>query len=392
MNTVLASLTDTLQSGTDVVQISVADSSGDTAARNVGVQVSAPAASSSPSPGAGVPAAVPAGSASYTWTGQGSDTLFSDPANWTPANGPPNAADSVSFTTAASPAPAVVTGTGAAATLTIDSTVAFGGGSTIAVSQNGAGDLDIADQQGSAGVLVLGGVESSLAVAGNLEIGGSASGVGGSGTLLAALAPEDYSTASLTVGGTLEVWGEGIARFTGSLEAASVAIENGGTISGDGTLTTTGRRCHRQRRHDRSGSRPDPRPAAIHRGQRARGRGSARHRSGASLMLAGAVGPHQKIAFASNSIAQFSDDPYSPSTLVIERPLGMQGSISGFSFADALILSGVTATGASYDGANGTLTVDQSGGGPLSFALSGTSPASLPSSTSPARAPVPRAP
>ncbi len=370
VNTVLASLTDTLQSGTDVVQFSATDSSGDTAVRSVGVQVSAPAASSGSGPGAGVPPAVPAGSTSYTWTGQGSDTLFSDPANWTPANGPPGAADSVSFTTAASPAPSVVTGTGAAASLTIDSTVAFGGGSTITVGQNGAGDLDIADQQGSAGVLVLGGVESSLAVAGNLEIGGTESGAGGSGTLLAALAPSDYSTASLTVGGTLEVWGAGIARFTGSLEAAAVTIENRGTISGDGTLTATGGAIL----NDGTIEAATDQTLGLQQltvANALAGEGALVIDPAASLILGGAVGPHQTIDFAPAGIAQFSDDPYSPSTLVLAKPLGMQGSVSGFSFADTLVLDGVTATGASYDGTNGTLTVDQSGGGPLSFALSG---------------------
>ena len=49
----------------------------------------------------------------------------------------------------------------------------------------------------------------------------------------------------------------------------------------------------------------------------------------------------------------------------------MQGIVKGFSFADSLVLDAVAATGASYDSTTGTLTVDQSGGGPLSFALSG---------------------
>ena len=46
VNTVLASLTDTLPSGTDVVQIEAWDSSGDIAVRNIGVQIATPAAAS----------------------------------------------------------------------------------------------------------------------------------------------------------------------------------------------------------------------------------------------------------------------------------------------------------------------------------------------------------
>ncbi len=49
-------------------------------------------------------------------------------------------------------------------------------------------------------MLVLGGVQAAQVVAGNLQIG-----PGGNTTLLAALAPSAYSTASLTVGGTFEV-------------------------------------------------------------------------------------------------------------------------------------------------------------------------------------------
>ena len=152
VNTVLASLRDTLASGTDVVQISATDGSGHTAVRTVGVQVAAAAPSTGGSSPGGGPAAF----------------------------------------------------------------------------------------QGN-GMLVLGGVQAAQVVAGNLQIG-----PGGNTALLAALAPSAYSTASLTVGGTLEVPAGGTARFTGTLGAPIVQVDagsgglNGGTLSGGGTLSALG--------------------------------------------------------------------------------------------------------------------------------------------------------
>ena len=51
----------------------------------------------------------------------------------------------------------------------------------------------------------------------------------------------------------------------------------------------------------------------------------------------------QAIQFAPNTAAQFANGPYSPSTLVLAAPLYMFGAISGFTFADRLVLEGVTA-------------------------------------------------
>jgi len=86
------------------------------------------------------------------------------------------------------------------------------------------------------GGFVVGGVQSSFVLAGNLGIGDA----GSSSTLLAALAPSAYSTASLTVGGTLEVSNGGAVYFTGSLGAGAVTVDSGGAISGDGTVTASG--------------------------------------------------------------------------------------------------------------------------------------------------------
>jgi T5SS/PEP-CTERM-associated repeat protein len=281
VNAALASLTDTLQVGQDIVQIWAADSSGDQAVRTVGVQVSPSAASSASALTGSAPPATPAAAA--------------------------------------------------------------------------------------AGILVVGGVQGSTAIPGNLDIG-----IGGTNTLLAALAPGAYSTASLAIGGTLEVLNGGAAFFTGSLSAGAVTIDNGGAIDGDGTLTASNGGAILNNGTIEAAADLTLGLQQLTVANALAGTGTLIVDPGATLILGGAVGPHQTVEFAPNSIAQFSNDPYSPSTLVLERPLGMQGTITGFSFADSLVLDGITATGVSYSG--GTLTVDESGGVVLllSVALTGS--------------------
>jgi Hyphally regulated cell wall protein N-terminal len=365
VNTVLASLTDTVSTGNDVVKITAKDSAGDSAIRFVGVTA---AASASPfGPVAPQAASSPLGTpdpATFTWTGQGTDALFSDPANWAPTGDAPGSTDTALFTAAASPAPAVVAGTGASATLIADDIVALAGGSAIAVGQNGAGDLAIASRPGTTGTLILGGVESALSVAGDLQIGAN-------GTLLAALAPSAYSTASLTIGGTLDVGEGATARFTGALGAGTVDVASGGMLSGDGTVTTTGSSPIVNDGTIEAASDQTLGLQQLTLASPIAGSGQLLIDPGATLILAAATGPHQVISFAPPTIAELSNDPNSPSSLTLEAPFGMQGTISGFSFADSLVLDGVTASGASYDSASGTLTVDQSSGSSLSFSLSG---------------------
>src|SRR5262249_14598069 len=145
VNTVLASLSDTLSSGSDVVQANATDGNGHTATRTVGVKVSA-----APSPAPTTPAT---GLAPFT----------------------------------------------------------------------------------SNGLLVLRGGNAAQSYAGNLQIGpGGAAGIN---TLLAALSPSAYSTASLTVGGTLEVMSGGNAFFSGALGAQTVQVDAGGALIGNGTVT-----------------------------------------------------------------------------------------------------------------------------------------------------------
>jgi len=79
-------------------------------------------------------------------------------------------------------------------------------------------------------------VQGSSVYSGDLEIGGA----GNNTSLLAALAPAPYSTASLTIGGTLEVHSGGAAHFTGALSANAVTVDPGGAIAGGGTLTALG--------------------------------------------------------------------------------------------------------------------------------------------------------
>src|SRR5206468_2927709 len=88
----------------------------------------------------------------------------------------------------------------------------------------------------SSNILAIGGVQSSLALPGNLQIGPG----GDASILLAALSPNAYSTATLTIGGTLEILSGGVAHFTGFLESPTVQVDGGGVLSGNGTIAPSG--------------------------------------------------------------------------------------------------------------------------------------------------------
>ena len=279
VNAALASLTDTLQVGQDIVQIWAADSSGVQAVRTVGVQVSPSAASSDVGSTGSAPPATPAAAA--------------------------------------------------------------------------------------AGILVVGGVQGSTAIPGNLDIGS-----GGTNTLLAALAPSAYSTASLTIGGTLEVLNGGAAFFTGSLSAGTVTIDNGGAIDGDGTLAASNGGAILNNGTIEAAADLTLGAQRLVVGNDLSGAGVLIIDPGATLVLSGQV-QTQSIQFVANSSSQLSNDPFSPSTLVLNQPSQMTGStINGFTFADRLVLNNFAAVGTpSYAG--GILTVNQAVGPALTFTLSG---------------------
>ena len=115
--------------------------------------------------------------------------------------------------------------------------------------------------------------------AGDLQIG-----TGGISTLLAALSPSAYSTASLTVGGTLEVLSGGTAFFSGALGASAVTIDLGGALVGRRHRHGRGRRRDRQQRHDRGDGRSHAGAAAAHARQRRRGTGTLLIDAGATLI------------------------------------------------------------------------------------------------------------
>jgi hypothetical protein len=362
INTVLASLTDTLQSGHDVLNLTATDGSGDTATRSVGILVSAAGVAPFTVTDGTQDVASAATAGTFTWTGGGSDTAFTDSSNWTPLGVPSGTLDTALFS--ATPYLVTVSGDGTPGTMAVDAIVVPGGDTTITIGQGGTGDLDIADQHGSSGELILGGVNTSLSVAGNLNIGGSASGNGGDGVLLANVAPGDQSTATLAVGGTVHVWSHGAARLAGNLSAAAIRTDPGGTISADGTLSV-------------SGAGPIANNGAIEAvtdqtaglqiltlGTAVAGTGQLEIDPGATLILADAVSSGQTVGFLPPSAAQFANDPYSPSTLVLETPSGMKGTVTGFTFADSLLLYGINGASAAIK-PDGTLSILNASGGTL---------------------------
>ena len=268
VNTVLASLTDTLQSGRDIVQISVLDSSGNAAVRSVGVEISASPAPSGASPPADV--AVP----------------------------------------------------------------------SIA---------DITQQLAGIGVVFVGGVENAQTVTGDLEIGPGT-------TLLAALAPSAYSTASLTVDGALEVLSGGTARFSGSLGGSTVRIDSGGAVRGNGTLSTSGGGAIVNDGTIEVVADLTLGLQQLTLANALTGSGTVNVDAGATLILSDAASSTQTIAFASPS-----NLPSLPSTLEFDPRHGMNATITGFSYADRLVLDGLPVTGVSYNSGTGILTVTLQG-------------------------------
>ena len=250
VNTILASLTDTVTTGTDVVTVVGTDGDAHAVSDNIGVVTASVAAVPPVANTSFLISSAGTDPTTFQWTGDGGSSLFSDPANWSPTDGPPGLADTAEFDGLAMPT--VVAGTGAVGTAIIDDTVVVGGQSDIAIGQNGTGDVDIADQTGTDGTLILGGVNSTLSIAGNLAVGGTNDTAGGSGTVVAALSPSSNSTADLTIGGTLKVWEHATLRFSGALDAGTGQHQQRRSCQRGRYAHGHRRRRRRQRWHDRS--------------------------------------------------------------------------------------------------------------------------------------------
>lgn len=227
----------------------------------------------------------------------------------------------------------VMVGASGSGALTIDDQSDVAIGSTAA----GTGDLDIGAAVGGSGLVMIDGANTDVGIAGNLAIGGTASGAGGTGTLIALLAPLAQNTSTLTIGGSLDVWGAGALRLTGSLAARAIDIAGGGLVSGDGTLGAGSAILNDGTIEAAADSNLgitglDLAAAAIG------GTGTLLIDAGATLTVAGSVASTETIEFAANTAAQFSTAPYPAGSLILDDPQQMQGTIVDFSFADSLVL------------------------------------------------------
>ena len=185
--------------------------------------------------------------------------------------------------------------------------------------------------------------------------------------MLAALSPSAYSTASLTVGGTLDVQSGATAYFTGALGANAVQVDAGGAIDAAGTLTATGGGSIV---NDGTIEAMADQTLGLQRLNIANGlsgTGTLIIDAGATLMLSGAVASTQTITvrreqhrparerplFAEHARARRAQpDAGHHQRLFLRRPAGSRRA---------------TVTSVSYDGS--TLTVNLSTGGRSSFTL-----------------------
>ena len=161
------------------------------------------------------------------------------------------------------------------------------------VGQGQAANLDVAGQLGNSGILVVAGVQSQLSLAGDLDLSGNTS-------LLAALSPNAYSTASLTIGGAFSV---------ADRQQHVLLGHAGGQHDQQHRRHDQGQRhARRHRRHQ-----PSPTPARSRRWPTSRwapsgwsspttsaGTGTLTIDAGATLVLNGAVND-QTINFVANS-------------------------------------------------------------------------------------------
>ncbi len=160
--------------------------------------------------------------------------------------------------------------------------------------------------------------------------------------MLAALSPNAYSTANLTIGGALSVDTGSSTYFSGTLAAASIN-NTGGTIRGNGTLDATGSASIGNTGTIEAVADFTLGSQRLVVADSLTGTGKLLIDAGATMVLSGQV-QDQTITFADNTARQFASTVYSPSTLVLGQPGQLTGttSIEGFTFADRLVLENVT--------------------------------------------------
>ena len=225
--------------------------------------------------------------------------------------------------------------------LTANQLFSFTDGTARVVGQGQATNLDVAGQLGNSGILVLGGVQSQLSLAGNLDLSGNTS-------FLAALSPNAYSTASLTIGGALSVQTGSSAYFSGTL-AANTINNAGGTIRGNGTLDATGSNTITNTGTIEAVADFTLGAQRLVVSDNLAGAGTLTIDAGAMLVLNGTVDT-QTVKFVANSVTQLANYPYSPSTLVLKDPGNFTASsIDGFTFAFAVsFVAGAALSGSAF--------------------------------------------
>ena len=232
VNTVLAHLTDTVPSGTDVVHIVATDSSGNTAVRDVGVQTATPV---------GLPP--------------------SRPGCWPPTS------------SSASPT------------------------APRACRPGAGGTLDVAGELGNSGILVVGGVQSELSLAGDLDA--RRQHLVARGAVAQRLQHrEPHDRRHLVV--------EPAAARTSRERSAPTRSTTPAARSGATARSTPRAAAHHQQRHDRGGGRLHAGLQRLTVADNLTGTGTLTIDAGATLVLSGAV-QDQTITFAANSVSQFAN-------------------------------------------------------------------------------------
>jgi len=139
-----------------------------------------------------------------------------------------------------------VSGTDSALTVDTNAQVGFAGDGRLEVGAGGSahvmGWTHVAGQGGSTGAVSVGGSSATLALDGDVYIGGSNTAAGGSNTAAGGTGTLTVNNGgSATVGGTLKVWNTGAVNLAGGLlTAPTIQVNSGGAFTAAaGRLRTT---------------------------------------------------------------------------------------------------------------------------------------------------------